>query len=69
VTDFCTPWSKQQQEESEHHVWPVVGAEHCEMCYATTEDGVKEVLTATECCPLQTEQCFHEVINSDPDIG
>jgi hypothetical protein len=66
---FCTPRSKQQQEESEHHAWPVVGVEHHEMHCATTEVGVKEVLTVTECCLLGTEQCFHEVINSDPDIG
>jgi hypothetical protein len=59
----------QQQEESEHHAWPVVGAEHRETCCATTEVGAKEVLTVTECFSLQTEQCFLEVINSDPDVG
>jgi hypothetical protein len=38
---------------------------HC----TAVEDGAKEVLTVTECCPLRAEQCFHEVINSDPDVN
>jgi hypothetical protein len=46
-----------------------VGAGHHEMHCATTEVGAKEVLTVTQCCPLQMEQCFHEVINSDPDVS
>jgi hypothetical protein len=36
---------------------------------ATMEVGAKEVLTVTECCPLLMEQCFHEVINTDPDVA
>ena len=36
---------------------------------ATAEVCVKEVLTVTECCPLLMEQCFHEVINTDPDVA
>ncbi len=47
----------------------MVGAEHHERHCATAEVGAKEVLTVTQCCPLRTEQCFHEVINSDPDVS
>jgi hypothetical protein len=60
---------RQQQEESEYHAWPVVGAEHRETGCTTMEVGAKEVLTVTQCCPLRTEQSFHEVINSDPDVS
>jgi hypothetical protein len=45
--------------------WELSIVTHC----ATTEVGAKEVLTVTECCPLQMEQCFHEVINLDPEVG
>jgi hypothetical protein len=47
----------------------VVGAQHRETRCATTEVGAKEVLTVTQCRPLRMEQCFHEVINSNPDVS
>ena len=67
-TMFLTLGSKQQQEECKDHAWPVVGVEHRETCCTTTEVCVKEILAVAVCRPLRSEQCFHEVINLDPDI-
>jgi hypothetical protein len=49
--------------------WVLASDEHREMHCATAEVCAKEVLTVTECCPLQVEQCFHEVINWGPDVS
>jgi hypothetical protein len=47
----------------------VASDQHREMHCATAKVCAKEVLTVTECCPLQVEQCFHEVINWGPDVS